>query len=667
MLEKGTAFDSMESFIAESKLGAKDLKILVKKKDIAPEILKLLGEYKDVEINYAKTVTKMTRLVFNDAFLEKVLEDGLGTFLFTEENRPLDATAQIASDGSKVMEPLNGYYAHPEVAQAFTDILGKANYEGWLGAIIRLNGAVKFGKTVLSPTTAMRNFWSAAFFTFANGHWDITQARKSIGVVRGYFKSKGDSVKYLAKVKRLGVVYDTPYAGEMMKLLEESKIEDALLSKGKLSGFKAIIDAAQKFYQFGDDFWKIIGFENEKAMLMKHKGMSEAAAEIEAAERIRNTFPTYSMTPKFVDSLRRFPLAGTFVSFPAEIIRTSYHIMRYLKADIGTAYGARKATGVMFVGAFAFAAQAVSKSLLGITDEEEEGIKDLVAPWQKNSNLVYLGRNDDGDLRYLDISFLDPYNYWKRPVNAMLRNEPTKDKVISAAKDALSPFFGQDIAFGIVMEAAYNKKSSGGKVFNPKDSAIDQTADIANHLRKGLQPTFINNAERMLSAINGEVSKSGKQYTVGDEVYANLGFRVSTLDPKTSLFYSQYGFSQEKSDTRRILSSIIKDPNEVDEKQIERYAKTAYQSWIGAHNKMLRLIAGARAAGMSEAEIKAVLQDTSISKRDIATMLKGHIPEFKLSKQSLTHALKRMRVIGGDEGVKSAKERFTKINKALGY
>ena len=48
ILKEGTAFDDMGSFIAESKLGAKDLSILKKKNnDIAPEILALLGEYKD--------------------------------------------------------------------------------------------------------------------------------------------------------------------------------------------------------------------------------------------------------------------------------------------------------------------------------------------------------------------------------------------------------------------------------------------------------------------------------------------------------------------------------------------------------------------------------------------------------------------------------------------
>ena len=55
MLTKGTAYDSMPEFlIREPLLGAKDLSILVEKKNIAKPIRELLGEYKDPRINFAE-------------------------------------------------------------------------------------------------------------------------------------------------------------------------------------------------------------------------------------------------------------------------------------------------------------------------------------------------------------------------------------------------------------------------------------------------------------------------------------------------------------------------------------------------------------------------------------------------------------------------------------
>src|SRR5690606_4770270 len=143
---------------------------------------------------------------------------------------------------------------------------------------------------------------------------------------------------------------------------------------------------ATRIYAYGDDFWKVIGFENEKRSLM-NTGLSEAAAEKEAAERIRNTYPTYSMVGRAMNWLRRFPLAGTFVSFPAEIIRTTGNMMRYAYQDIRSdnpkrrALGMKRIAGLSFVASFAWAVQSITKAMFGVDDEEEEAVRLLAAPW----------------------------------------------------------------------------------------------------------------------------------------------------------------------------------------------------------------------------------------------------------------------------------------------
>ena len=234
ILKEGTAFDSMEAFIKESKLGAKDLTILKRRKDIAPPIRALLGEYVDPRIGFAKSATKMNRLIFNQRFLDKVREIGLGSFLFSADERPAEAWKQIAAPSTEAYAPLAGYYTYPEVEQAFRDALGKEQMADWYRTVVKLNGIVKYGKTVLSPTTAMRNWMSAMFFAVANGHFDITQVRHSVKSLREYFTHKGDGLAYLRKLKHLGVIYDTPYAGEMIRLLKESRIEDQLVGGGRL-------------------------------------------------------------------------------------------------------------------------------------------------------------------------------------------------------------------------------------------------------------------------------------------------------------------------------------------------------------------------------------------------------------------------------------------------
>lgn len=669
ILKEGTAYDNLESFIKESKLGAKDLSVLKARKKIAPEIRALLGEHMDPRLNFAKSVTKMGRLIWNQRFLDRVREVGMGSFLFTEENRPPNTT-KIAAEGSEVYSPLNGLYAEREVVQAFKDALGKEQMANWYKTIVQINGVVKYGKTILSPTTAARNWQSAMFFTIANGHFDWTQMGKSVSGLKEYFLHAGSAEKlnYLRKLKDLGVVYDTAYAGEMMRLLDDSKIENMINGSDSALGIRKTLELAQKFYQYGDDFWKIIGFENEKNMLMKHAGLTKEAAEIEAAERIRNTYPTYSMVGKGVQSLRRFPLVGTFVSFPAEIIRTSFNMLKYLHQDWQNPktrpMAVKRAVGLSIASGFAYALQAMSKSLFDIDDDDEEAIRLQAAPWQQNSNLIFVGRDEQGKMRYYDISFLDPYGYWKRPINAIMRDQPWQDEAVSAVGEMLKPFLGTDILAGAIFEVAANKKDTGGEVYKETDSADRQLVDIANHLRKSLQPGIASNLERTWKAMQGETSASGQKYNLHDEALGWVGWRVTTLDPKVALYYRSFDFNDAKSDASRTLTQVLTSPNDVDDEDITDAYELAVKMREQAYGDMAKMVSASKRSGMSNAQIRTTLQGASVSQADINGLLSGSVPRWVPTAQSERSAVRRAEAILGPDKAREIRERYRTARRA---
>ncbi|HMY38526.1 MAG TPA: hypothetical protein PK011_04305 [Marinagarivorans sp.] len=664
MLEEGTAFDSLGAFISESKLGAKDLSIIKRRKTIAPEILALLGEYEDAPINYTKSVAKMSRLVYNHAFLKKLREHGFEAGLFSESaNTNLGHNKKIAGDASEAYAPLNGLYTSHEFHQALVDAMGREG-SGWLYDVYRhlvsINAMVKFGKTVLSPPTALRNFYSAMFFSLVNGHFNFRQGRNFSWST--YFKGKPDGLAYMEKLRRLGVVYDNPYAGEMMALLKDSRLDETVFNWKPFKWTKTGIDYAQKFYGFGDDLWKIIGFENEKAMLIKDKGMSEAAAEVEAAERIRNTYPTYSLIPKAVYALRRFPLVGTFVSFPAEIIRTSYHIVRYLGNDIRelgikNPMVQRKALGLLIAGASMYALQAITKALVGVDDDEEKALRLMSPEWQKNSNLAYLGRDEKGALQTMDMSFLDPYGYFKRPINALLQDQPLGEALKSGTKDLLTPFFGQDITFGAIMDVAMNQKDTGGRVFNPEDTVANQTLDISAHIAKAVQPGIVTNITRMYMASTGKVTASGKKFDVGDELAALGGFRWGTFDPKTSMYYQTFAFTDAKADASKILTAAIRDPNKVDEEELRDAFDTAMRARAKAYDRMAAVVAAAEKSGLSKWQINKILRDSGITNEDARALIKGDAPKWKLEQSAMRSNVRRAGVLFSQEVADEIKRR----------
>jgi hypothetical protein len=675
LLRENTAADSFEGYIKESTLGAKDLSVLKKRKDIAAPIRALLGEYTDPRLNFARTVAKMSRLIYNTQFLRTVKAQGENVFLFSEANRPL-GSVKIAAEGSKIMEPLNGMYAPPEIAQAFKDALGKDEMGQMMRAVIRANGMIKYGKTVLSPTTAARNFMSGFFFTTHSGHFNYKHMSKAMEGFRAYMKTHGGGTAYQRKLVGLGVIYDNPFAGEMMKLLEDSKLEDTLLAQTAVGGkVRGALNLATRVYQYGDDFWKIIGFENEVHGLAKARhgitdsstpaqvAAARAAVEAEAAERIRNTYPTYSMVGRTMRKLRKFPLAGTFVSFPSEIIRTQYHGFRYLQQDWNDPQmrpmAIKRAVGLLVTTAALSSLAAVSKSLMGVDDDEDEAIRLAGAPWSANSTLLYTGRDDKGRPQTIDLSYLDPYAYFMKPITALIRAQPVDEALAQSIKGLVEPFLGEDIGARAIREVVSNKKESGGRVFNPVDTPMSQMQDIGNHVRTALQPGVMSTAERFYMAATGTRSKSGREYKVGEELAGAIGFRVATFDPLMSIKYRMFEFTDKLRDGSAILNSVLKDQGSVSREDIAEALEDAREARTDAYNDFRRVVAAAVKVDGSKEAVYRVLKANKLNSKLARALIEGRdMPAWHPAKTAVTGEIKSRRAVREPEAAATLRERF---------
>ena len=661
MLHEGTAHDSMARFIAESKLGSKDLSVLKKRKAIAPEIRALLGEYEDPAINYAKSVTKMSRLVSNTAFLRQMREASLALgLLYEEKDRPVGTHKKIAADASEVYSPLNGLYTYPEFEQALRDAVGSNKEPDWYKWIVTANAAVKYGKTVLAPTTAMRNIISASMFSLTSGHWNLAHLDKSLKAAKTYFTAQDvrGSREYINKLLKLGVLYDAPNYRELQDLIKQVNEGESVVAKAmRKSKAATVLNYAQEFYALGDDFWKILGFENEKAMLIKHFNMSEANAEREAAERIRNTYPTYSMTGRGIQTLRRFPLIGSFPSFPAEIIRTTYHKFRYFHQDakaLGYSNPAVLAKGVgLALGAGMMGAiSALSAAMFGVDDDEEEAIRQMLPEWSRNANLLFLGRDDKGQIEYMDLTWLDPYSYWKKPLSALARDKDIDEKAGDAAWEALSPFLGVDIAFGAAIQFAKDIANSGVT----RETATDK-------LGKSLAPGAVNNAIGFWNAAHDTVTKSGKKYSFEDEALALFGFRKGTLNAKVGLTYQAYGYQDKKREASTVLRDKATNLGKVDINELRDAYAQSMEMHKEAWDEMRRIVKLAQKVGMSKTEVVAALRTSGISLRDARLMAADEEFRYQPPKNMMKLAIKRASILFDKETQDELKARAKSLRE----
>ena len=146
-----------------------------------------------------------------------------------------------------------------------------------------------------------------------------------------------------------------------------SELKD-ILQELKAGGFKTFnalsdrIDQAQlsrtatRLYAGGDNVWKWYGhefvmsqikngFKNVDDISAQYKAMFgadispktlEEGIEQYAATLIRETYPTYSKVPKLIQTIRKIPFIGNFVSFPAEILRTTFATSAYAGRHIAS-------------------------------------------------------------------------------------------------------------------------------------------------------------------------------------------------------------------------------------------------------------------------------------------------------------------------------------------
>ena len=674
----------MTSFLSIGTMqGSKDTTLLRKKDNtIAPAILRLLGEHKDPIVNFSKSSSKMQWYIADHDFNMAVRKEGLGTFLFerSEVNESGEFIEQIAPKGDESLSPLDGLYTTPDFIEGLQDLRERNVSSELVNSLISANSVVKYGKTILSPTTQFRNFMSAAMFSVMSGHLNWSHGKTAFKATKSdLFHNDTIHRSYMNRLIKLKVVHDNAYAGELKDALKDFYQQQSLPSStetGVRGVGKQFLNYSQKFYQAGDDFWKVIGFENELKRQLDAAGFSKPeeaarinaylkgdtdivlsaadkelvdAAEAKAAYRIRNGYPTYSSVPKGMRWLRRFPLAGTFVSFPYEIARTTINNVGFIKEDYNSSnpvikkHAVERILGMAVASSAAYAASKMSMMLMGLTDEDDEAIKLAAPEWSRNSNFLYSGFDKDGLPTFLDLSSLDPYTYLKKPIAAIMsgNNETVSDKLEDAITEILQPFIGVDIAAGALFEVASNSRLNGGRIYNPVDSGGEQMVDVMNHIRKAIQPGVMSNIERSWKAIAGSRSRTGREFKMSDEALAFIGFRFTTMNLPQSLVYKGYGFQDGIRNSKEILSRAAGSREKLSADEVTSAFDRSLSGREETFQEMIKIVGGMRTMGITDERLRMSLRSAGVSNRNVSAILRGEVPNFRVSSQFIKGARDR--------------------------
>jgi hypothetical protein len=297
------------------------------------------------------------------------------------------------------------------------------------------------------------------------------------------------------------------------------------------------------------------------------------------ADNIRNLVPNYELVPDVIKGLRGLPL-GNFIAFPAEILRTGFNTldvaMKELASDSAAIreIGARRLTNSMFTfGVLGEGIQRFGQMMTGTSDEEIDAINRLSAPWQRNSVLIPVGKDEKGNPEVIDFSYTNPWDMLSKPFHTVFRSLREGSRlqksdfanVRGAAFDSLaeffSPFFEVSMIYDSVLDVLPKESAlglgvgrggrtrSGAKVYKEGDGLGLSLEKSMIHLLDTLKPNILpirvpTGAD--LGIVRGQPVKSpelgrtarGVFFPEGGEF---LGFNVKAEEPTTGREYKRYG------------------------------------------------------------------------------------------------------------------------------
>ena len=638
--------------------------IVKRRKEIPTEIRELWGEYKTPYLNYARTVTKMADFIQKTKFYNELRETGLNRFLF---EKPFEGFSTQIGGGEKFsvkadgklgkkissnprLAAIDGLYTTKEFAEVLTNLetLPPIQSKPWRIAMAP-TAAANISATVLSHVTQFRNVYGAGVMGLANNRLSVKESAKAMqNIYRDISKKTTvEQRKTLEGYAELGLFDQAAVPTEMMAAMKDiigprgsRFLED--LSAGRITkrGLNKLVRTGKlpfDIYQGVDAGMRIANFEVELARYSEALKISPKDPQLrqEVGNIIKDTYPTYSRVPLAVQSLRRFPLLGTFVSFPAEVIRTTANTYKLALKELKTpelrAIGAKRLAAMTGTLLLPETLTTVVNTMSGISGEEETALRRFVPPWSANGNLQ-MTKDKDGHWKYIDLKYSDPYSYLKEPLLAALRSEEEPDiHFYQAYGTLIAPFSDEKIFFKYLNEAYNNQTESGRKLYEEVDSPSEKSSKILTHLGKSITPGSVKSVNRLYKAAKGEKGDFGREYDLGHEAFAQLGFRTSKLDIQKSL--SIYKLPKAKSELNSYAATFGREigRQELTVEQQQELYRSVNENRFNKWQSIYRDIEAAQTLGVSMVGVESALRENGFNKEERAAFREGTFIPYKPS------------------------------------
>ena len=655
-----------------------------------------------IKENPGKEIPAALRGMFRETELEAI--NDLGKNIKKIELDP------SRTEEAGIVNPLDGLYAERGVAEAIeeTAMIAKDKsslFQLYQSTLLYPKATSQMAKTILSPITHARNFISAGAFAAANGlipglTVSFDDTGRAFKEAYGALQIPGariDNTRY-RELLRLGVVNNNVRLGDLQKLLKDVNFGESFDSNVALRNMMRPLSKAKKWtedmYTAEDDFWKITTFALERSRLKDTYDKygvkyTNELLDDEAAKIVKNNVPNYDYVNDFVKDLRQLPF-GNFVSFPAEIYRTSFNIMNQSWKEIFTPHtldDGRIVYPLRNIGLkrmFGFSSTVVGipygtveafKAIHDVTDEEMSALRRFVPDWSKNSTLVPI-RDEDGSLKYIDFSHANAYDTMIRPITTMINGVQKgleEDQVfknvflsmIDATKETASPFVSESIWTEALFDVSPifgrgGRTSEGRRLWTDETPWGDAFYAGIKHLGATVVPGSLPAMGRMRDALTETVDEYGRSYEFLDEALGVAGMRVVDVDPARSMKFKIADFRTGINNSRREFTGpLLKGGPITPEQVVDQYQK-ANESLFRVQQKMFKDYYAARTLGVTDRALQNTFQDR-VSDKQVQAIRTGRFTPFIPSANIAQAFADNAREIGEPDAFKSALSQIKRL------
>ena len=614
-------------------------------------------------------------------------------------------------DEAGITNPLHGKYAEKAVADAVMETAQVTADPTWYNQIYNSlilypKGVSQLAKTVLSPITHARNFISAGAFATANGlipgltvsvDDSVKAFREAFGGIQTNIPGTRTAIgnKRYQDLLRLNVVDSNVRKGDLDRLLNDVKFGETVnSSKGLrtlLSPFSKLKKWTQDMYVAEDDFWKITSFALERGRLKtayEKYGMkfTDDLLDNQAAEIVRNNIPNYSMVSEFIKGLRKLPF-GNFVSFPAEIYRTSHNIVGRALKEINMTHtlddgrvvrplrgiGMKRLFGfTATVGGIPYGTVKAMEAIHDVTEDEMQALRRFVPDWSKNSTLVPI-RDEEGDLKYIDFSHANAYDALIRPLNGVIngiqRGIAEEDimkgfttGLIEATAETASPFISESIWTQALADivARQGRTREGRRLWTDETPGGDKFAAAIKHLSATVVPGSLPALKRMSLAVREEVDEYGRTYEFLDEALGIGGFRAVKVDPINAMKFKIAEFRTGVNNARREFTGPLLKGGPITKEQVVDQFQVANEALFKVQKRMFDDYYAARILGSSVDALANTFQDR-MSDKQVLSIRRGVFTPF-IPSENIEKAFRdNARAIGQPDAYQQAKEYIKRL------